>query len=184
MKRLIIIIVVIIALIAIAFVGMRMYTKSFSPQETVTYDKAGINMSLTYSRPFKNDRVIFGDLVPYGEVWRTGANEAAVFRTNAPLQINGEALPAGEYSVFVRPEQESWDIIFNSETGQWGISPLNGQANRSSENDVLVITVPSITTSEVFEQFTITFDDMNEEIELIIMWDQTMAVVPIVVMPD
>ncbi len=184
MKRVTIVLGVIIAIIAIAFVGLRIYTKSFSPQETVTYDKQGVGLSVVYSRPYMHDRTVFGDLVPYNDVWRTGANEATLLRTNAPLQVNDQVLPAGEYSLFTRPGEDQWDIIFNSETGQWGISIFDGAANRDPANDVLTVSVPSITTKDIFDQFTITFDDMGEEIDLIMMWDQTMVVIPFTVLPD
>lgn len=184
MRKLITIVGVVIAIVAIAFVGLRIYTKSFSPQEEVVYDKRGVRLEVKYSRPFMQDREIFGALVPYGEVWRTGANEATTFSTNAPLEINGETLPAGNYSLFTRPGREEWEIIFNRETGQWGISPLGGKANHDPEQDALTVSVPSISTSEIFDQFTITFDEMGEEIDLIMMWDQTMVVVPFTVLPD
>jgi hypothetical protein len=180
MKKVIIVLGVIIAIIAIAFVGLRIYTKSFSPQETATYDKQGISLSVAYSRPYKHDRVIFGELVPYDEVWRTGANEATTFTTNTPLQIDGKQLPAGEYSIFTIPGEQQWEVIFNSETGQWGVTPPPGsQANRDPANDVLTVTVPAITSDDVFEQFTIAFEEMGDEIDLTMMWDQTMVVVPV-----
>ena len=184
MKKFITLLGILIAVIAVALVGLRIYTKSHSPQDVATYEQHGVSLSVTYSRPFMQGRDIFGDLVPYGDVWRTGANEATVFSSNAPLMVEGRELPAGNYSVFTRPGEDEWEIIFNSETGQWGISPLNGQANRDPENDVLTVTVPSITTSDEFDQFTITFDEMSEEIDLIMMWDHTMVVIPFTLLPD
>ncbi len=184
MRKLITVVGILIAIIAIAYVGIRIYTKSFSPQEVAVYDQHGVSLRVNYSRPFMQDREIFGNLVPYGDVWRTGANEATTFISNAPLQVNGQTLPAGEYSLFTRPGEEEWEVIFNSETGQWGISIFDGKPNRDPEKDVLTISVPSITTTDKFDQFTITFDDMSEEIDLIMMWENTMVVVPFTLMPD
>jgi hypothetical protein len=178
MNKIIIVLGVIIALIAISFVGLKLYTKSFSPQETERYGTHGFDISVDYSRPFKNDRNVFGELVPYGKVWRTGANEATIFTTNIPLQIQEDSLPVGSYSLFTIPGEEEWEIIFNAETGQWGVSPFDGMANRDPEKDILKVTVPTISTQDVFEQFTITFDEMGDDINLIMMWDQTMVVVP------
>lgn len=178
MNKIIIVFGVIIALIAISFVGLRLYTKSFSPQETARYETQGFDISVVYSRPYKNDRIVFGELVPYDQVWRTGANEATIFTTNAALQVQGEVLPAGSYSIFTIPGEDEWEIIFNTDTGQWGVSPLDGMANRDPGKDILNVTVPSISTQDVFEQFTITFDEMGDDINLIMMWDQTMVVVP------
>lgn len=179
MRRLLIILGILVAVVLLAMMGLRIYTKSFSPEETVTHEEGAVSMSVSYCRPLVSGRKIFGDLVPYNEVWRTGANEATIFRTNTDLLINGKTLPAGEYSLFTVPGPEDWDIIFNSETGQWGISVVNGgKANRSEENDVLVAEVPSITTDEFFEQFTISLESMSGEVDMILMWENTMVVVP------
>lgn len=179
MKRLLIILGVLIAVLLIAMLALRIYTKSFSPEETISYDSGEIDMSVTYCRPYVSDRDIFGDLVPYGEVWRTGANEATVFRTNTELEIGGKILPAGEYSIFTVPGPEKWEVIFNEQTGQWGISVIKGgKANRDPEKDVLVTEIPAIQTDEFFEQFTISLEGMSGEVDLIIMWETTMVVVP------
>ncbi|MCA6078391.1 DUF2911 domain-containing protein [Fulvivirga sedimenti] len=179
MKKLVIILGILIAVIVISMVALRQYTKSFSPEDTATIDMGEVSVTVHYCRPLVGDREIFGELVPYGEVWRTGANEATVFRSTSDLQIGENILPAGEYSVFTVPGPENWDVIFNSETGQWGISVINGgKANRKEKNDILTTTVPAITTDEFFEQFTISLEGMSGEIDLIIMWENTMVVVP------
>jgi hypothetical protein len=80
-------------------------------------DKA---ISLNYSSPAVKGRTIWGDLVPYGKVWRTGANEATIFETSGDLVINGQKLPAGKYGLFTIPGEKEWTIIFNSVWDQWG----------------------------------------------------------------
>lgn len=180
MKKLLVVIGIVVALIVLAFIGQRWYTKSFSPQDTSTFEKGNVKVSVTYSRPYKKGRKIFGELVPYGDVWRTGANEATLFQTTSALLIDGKSLPPGEYSLFTVPGEEQWDVIFNSETGQWGISGMmDPQANRDPEKDVLVTTVPSVESEHVFEQFTIAFESMGKDVDMIMMWDKTMVVVPI-----
>ncbi|MTI22642.1 DUF2911 domain-containing protein [Fulvivirga sp. RKSG066] len=180
MKKFIVIVGIIIALLAGAFVALRIYTKQFSPQEEASFKNEDVDIEVNYSRPYKKDRKIFGELVPYGEVWRTGANEATSFTTNVPLNIKGEVLPAGSYSIFTIPGEDVWQIIFNSQTGQWGIA-LSGEANYNEEENVLTAEVASVDSPDTFEQFTISFEQMGEEIEMILMWDQTLVVVPMTV---
>jgi len=79
-----------------------------------------VPVSINYSSPAVKERVIWGDLVPYGKVWRTGANEATVFETAGDLMINGQKLPAGKYGMFSIPGEKEWTIIFNSVWDQWG----------------------------------------------------------------
>src|SRR5881398_294665 len=84
----------------------------FSDGKTITVD---------YSSPRMKGRKIFGDLVPYGEVWRAGANEATTFVTTADLMVGGEHVPAGNYTLFAIPNKEKWTLIINKKTGEWGI---------------------------------------------------------------
>ncbi|UII28091.1 DUF2911 domain-containing protein [Fulvivirga maritima] len=178
MKNLIVFVGSIVAIIAIFLVVFRIYTKSFSPQDTVTYESDSVTMEVKYSRPFIKDRVIFGELVPYGKVWRTGANEATVLTINQDLKINGKELKAGSYSVFTVPGKDYWQVMFNKETGQWGIDVFSQSANRDPEKDALVLQVKPIYTSNVFNQFTIALETMGDEVEMIMMWENTLIVVP------
>jgi len=180
MKKLIIIAGVVIAIIALAFVGLRIYTKQFSPQDTVSYSRDNVEINVSYSRPYKKGRDVFGGLVPYGETWRTGANEATVFTTTADLNLKGKVLPAGSYSLFTVPTENTWKVIFNEQTGQWGVN-FSGEVNKSDEQDVLTVEAGTVDSPDVFEQFTISFEQMGEEIEMILMWDQTLVVVPMTV---
>ncbi len=117
-------------------------------------------------------------LVPYGKVWRTGANEATVFETNRDLKIKDMTLKAGTYSFWTIPGEQNWTIIFNSEYGQWGVD-FNGVANRDPKNDVLTVEVPVKTQDKEFEQFTILVEKMSEEMEIILLWDKTVVPIPI-----
>ncbi|MCG8388596.1 MAG: DUF2911 domain-containing protein [Cytophagales bacterium] len=180
MRKLITIGGISVALLAIAAIGMRFYTKSFSPAGTAQYEKDDLQLWVDYCRPYKRDREIFGGLIAYNEVWRTGANEATTFHTNKPLMIGGKRLEPGSYSLFTVPGQDAWSVIFNSETGQWGVKLFSGEANRSAENDILSVEVRSIKTNGTFEQFTIAFEEMSDEIDMVLMWDQTLVVVPMI----
>lgn len=154
------------------------YTKSFSPEANVEYNQNGVRIHVFYNRPYKKGREIFGGLVPYGVVWRTGANEATVFETSKDLNIKGNTLKAGKYTLWTIPGEQNWTVLFNSEVGQWGVD-FNGEANRNPANDVLKIEVPALTHDKEFEQFTISIEQVGEDIELILLWDKTVVVVPI-----
>ena len=171
------------ALITILFIVV-MYIdqkneKSFSPEEEVFYTDQDLKIKVFYNRPYKKGREIFGVLVPYGKVWRTGANEATVFETNKTLEIKGLSLSPGKYSLWTIPDSVTWTIIFNSQTGQWGVNH-KGDPNRDPSLDVLKVPVHSIKHSKTFEQFTIAFEKMGQEVEMVLLWDNTAVVIPFI----
>ncbi len=178
MKKLIIFGGITVALIALVAIVMKMYTKSFSPADTVSYENEGLNIVVNYCRPFKKDRQIFGELVPYGEVWRTGANEPTTFTLNQQVKIKNNLLEPGTYSLWTIPKEDAWTVIFNSDIPNWGVKVPSGEANRDPENDVLTVVVPAIKTQDLFEQFTISFDKLKEELDMVLMWENTLVVVP------
>lgn len=156
---------------------MKKQTKSFSPEEEVSFEANGLSIKVFYNRPYKKNRVIFGELVPYGKVWRTGANEATTFETNKDLNIKGKTLKKGRYSLWTIPRQDNWTIIFNSEFGQWGVNSI-GNANRDPDRDVLQVDVGAVLQDQLFEQFTIAFEQIGGEAEMVLMWDKTVVAVP------
>jgi hypothetical protein len=172
-----------IALVILILLGwsvsyyMKKQTKAFSPEEEAVFQQEDLTVRVFYNRPYKKGRKIFGGLVPYGEVWRTGANEATTFETNKDLNFNGNVLRKGKYSLWTIPEEESWTVIFNSQYGQWGVN-WNGEANRDPEQDVLSITVPSLQHERELEQFTISFEKVGEDAEMVLLWDKTVVAVP------
>ena len=175
---------IITGVIALIFLGVisyyRIHTKSFSPETEVNFESGELKIRVTYSRPYKKGRVIFAadGLAPYGKVWRTGANEATTFETNQDLKFSGNVLKKGTYTLFTIPQDSTWKIIFNSEYGQWGID-FNGVANRDAKDDVLTVDVPSRSTNDkIFEQFTIQIEKVDEEMEMILLWDKTLVAVP------
>lgn len=170
-----------IAVIAaiVAFIGFMQLknTKSFSPEEEVVFEQGDLEVKVFYNRPSKKGREIFGALVPYDQVWRTGANEATTFETNKDLQIEGQTLKAGKYSVWTIPRENSWTIIFNAEHGQWGLNS-QGEPNRNPDLDVLKVEAHAVQQDQVFEQFTITFEKSGQDAEMILMWDKTLVSMP------
>jgi hypothetical protein len=181
MKKFIIVAGVAVALlIGLGFVAkffVKQHDKSFSPEQEVTYTSGDLTIRVFYNRPFKKGREIFGSLVPYDEVWRTGANEATTFETNKDLLIEGRTLKRGKYSLWTIPGEDAWNIIFNSEYGQWGIGS-DGEANRNPKNDVLTTEVIAVRQERVFEQFTISFERVGEDAEMVLIWDKTLVAMP------
>lgn len=168
----------VLALGAAAFYLIARYqTKSHSPEANVQFERGDVRIHVFYNRPYKKGREIFGGLVPYDKVWRTGANEATIFESNKDLSLQGKVLKAGSYTLWTIPSPVSWKVIFNSEIGQWGVD-FNGQANRDPSKDVLMVEVPSMTQDKEFEQFTISVEQVGEEMELILLWDHTVISVP------
>lgn len=180
MKRFLIFLAVGVALIAMLLLIQRIQrnkTKSLSPEEEVTYADGDLKLKVLYNRPSKRGRKIFGELVPYGKVWRTGANEATTFETNKTLTIEGKTLAPGKYTLWTIPDSTEWRVIFNSQYGQWGINH-KGEADRNPALDVLNIPVHAVIQDRTFEQFTIAFEKMGEQAEMVLLWDNTVVAVP------
>ncbi|RNI30569.1 DUF2911 domain-containing protein [Rufibacter latericius] len=108
-----------------------------SPAATATGKVGAANISIAYSSPSVKGRKVWGELVPYGKAWRAGANEATTFTTDKDIMVQGKALKAGKYSLFMVPGEKEWQIIFNSQTGQWGTNREG--ANFDPANNVLTV---------------------------------------------
>ncbi len=127
-----------------------------------------------FSRPQKNGRDIFGAKVPYGKVWRTGANEAVEFKAYQDITIGGEKLKAGTYSLFTIPGKKEWTIIINSDLDYWGAYSYK------EKNDVLRVNVKAITNSDVVEAFSIQMEDKGNNTAILrLAWDKTIVEVPL-----
>ena len=147
-----------------------------SPPGTATFTFAdGKAITVTYSRPSMRGRTIFGGLVPYGQVWRTGANAATTLKTDVNLTIGGANVPAGTYTLYTIPEEKKWTLIINKETGQWGTK--YDQAQDLARVDMKL----SKPAAGPVEQFTIGFDQTgNTTAVLKLEWADTLAKVDIV----
>ena len=140
-----------------------------SPLEIVTVKYESTYIKVTYGRPHKKGRAIFGDLVPYGKVWRTGANEATEITLTQDVMINKKKLKAGTYTIFTIPEKDSWKVIFNADLGQWG------SYNYNADKNVLEIKAEVSEIETVYEPFTIEFQLQDDKTNLLMMWDKTKA---------
>ncbi len=144
----------------------------------------GAYVRVIYGQPHRQDprsetpkpRVIFGEVVPFGQLWRLGANEATMLVSTGALEVAGKTLPAGVYSLYAIPERDKWTLIINKSVGQWGTQYDEAQ-------DVVRIDVPAAPSPEVYEAFTISFDKPSEtdkaSSNMNLMWEQTKVVVPI-----
>lgn len=149
-------------------------SKRPSPPGTaeVTFDD-GKKVTIDYSRPYAKGRQVMGGLVPYGKEWRTGANEATSLKTDTDLVIDGTAVPAGSYTLYSLASENSWKLIINKQTGQWGT-----EYNQSQ--DLARVDMKETSLSQPVEQFTITFGKKSgDTAQLNLQWATTQASVEV-----
>ena len=129
---------------------------------------------VTYSRPQKKDREVFGGMVKYGEVWRLGANEAIEMKAYQDIKIGGHTLIGGTYAVFAIPGENEWTIIFNTDLDEWG------QYSYKEEHDALRVKASVKSNDAIVEALSIQFEDSGNGMAMMrIAWDQTIAELPI-----
>jgi hypothetical protein len=145
-----------------------------SPPDTVRAAIAGANVSVAYSRPLKRGRVIFGNVVPWNQVWRTGANAATMFTTDKDLVFGNTVVPAGKYTLWTLPTPNGAKLIINSETGQWG-------TDYHQDKDFARVDLNSARLSEPQEQFTIGVVPQGSGGLLQMAWDNQQYSVPFTV---
>jgi|SRR5271169_1927931 len=133
----------------------------------------GKTVKIDYSSPRAKGRKIFGGLVPYGEVWRTGANSATTFVTDVAVNVGGKEVPVGSYTIFTVPAADKWTLIINKKTGEWGI-PYKYESDELAR---IPMTVSK--TSAPVENFTIAFDQAGGKCTLRMEWENTRAQVEI-----
>jgi len=177
MKKTLLIILIVIAAGLAGFFALKKYTKTFSPASVAAYHDRGIDVEVNYSQPAKKGRYIFGReqdkaLVPYGKVWRTGANEATVIKFDKNVKFVGQSVKAGTYSLWTIPGQAAWKVILNRETGQWGTEYNDGQ-------DFIKADVRIRVNPKVEELFKIYYQEQPQGVNMILSWDQTEAIIPI-----
>jgi hypothetical protein len=152
-----------------------------SPLDTVTQTIGGNEITVVYSRPFTKDpktgemRKIWGGLVPFGQVWRTGANEATKFTTQQPLKMGDKTIPAGSYSLFTIPTADGGKLIVNKQTGQSGLK-------RDEAQDLAQVDMKKEPLSPTVDQFTIAIDKAGESGGVLkLMWENAQYRVPFTV---
>jgi hypothetical protein len=133
----------------------------------------GKTITVDYSSPRMRGRKIFGDLVPFSEVWRTGADNSTAFVTNADLIVGGKNVPAGSYTLFTLPTQTKWTLIVSKQTGEFGI-PYPGEKFDFARMEMKVSKLPS-----PLENFTISFDRAGNTCTMMLDWETTRASIDI-----
>jgi hypothetical protein len=139
----------------------------------VDYPKLTVKKSLPvariiYSRPHKQGRKIFGNLVKYGERWRLGANEATEMELFIPISIQGKSIPKGKYILYCVPETDKWTIVFNSNLNSWGL-------NLDPSKDLYRFTIPAQTKNQSVEYFSMVFQPTPNGADLVMAWDNVEA---------
>jgi hypothetical protein len=144
-----------------------------SPRDTARATLGGSEAWVDYSRPMKRGRLIFGDVVPWNAVWRTGANAATQLSTSADLVIGGATIPAGKYTLWTLPSQNGWKVIINKQTGQWG-------TEYDAQQDLARVDAKVETLATPVEQMVIAFEPgTGAPTALTISWDKTKVSVPV-----
>tara|TARA_R110001592_G_scaffold351083_1_gene647931 strand:+ start:1002 stop:1883 length:882 start_codon:yes stop_codon:yes gene_type:complete len=154
-----------------------------SPFTTIEQEFGLSKITLEYSRPSAKGRLLFGEklngksaLVPYGRIWRVGANESTKITLLSDVIIDGQDLQKGKYALYAFPEKDEWQIVFHKNTTHWG----DGRFDYNSQEDALRITVIPMKTLEFQENFLISFDEINHnEISMIWKWGNTKVSIPI-----
>ena len=145
-----------------------------SPPASTTCDLGGgKSIKTDYSSPRMKGRKIYGELVPYGKVWRTGANEATTFVTSSDVVVGGKTVPAGSYTLFTVPNADKWTLIINKKTGEWGI-PYKYESDELARVDMKASKLPS-----PVENFTISYEKSGNGCTMNIDWESTRASVDI-----
>jgi hypothetical protein len=146
-----------------------------SPPAETSVTINGKKISISYHSPRMHGRKIFGDLVPYGQVWRAGANEATALHTDADLQIKSLRVPKGDYTLFILPTQNSWQLIVNKQTGQWGLEYHQNQ-------DLGRVAMDLSPSPQPVEAWTMTLAGAGgNKGTLRCEWEKTIATVPFTV---
>ncbi len=144
-----------------------------SPHADAPATLTGKKITVSYGRPYMKGRAIFGGLVPWGQVWRTGADEATTFTTEADVVIGGLKVPKGEYSLFTIPTEKQWTLVVNKTAKQWGAFKYDAAQDLGRAP----MTVTSST--KPVEQFTIEMVPAGKQLTLRLSWDKTVATVAI-----
>ena len=147
---------------------------ALSPNSKLVQDFSTSSIEITYSRPSVRGRKIFGDLVQYGNVWRTGANAATRIKFGEDVDFNGNKIKAGEYALYTIPNKDSWEIILNTGVGNWGADGY------SKETDVLRFTTKTVPMEGVCQTFTINIANITyATCTLEMMWEKVKIQIPI-----
>ena len=144
-----------------------------SPPAIATVELAGKNLTINYNTPLMRGRKIFGELVPFDKVWRTGANPATSFKTEGGLDVGGVMVPAGSYTLYTLPSEGTWKLIINKQTGQWGTV-------YNQDQDLVRVDMKKAPLASPQEKMSISFEHTRgSSTELHVRWETTDVWVPV-----
>jgi tetratricopeptide (TPR) repeat protein len=152
-------------------------TPALSPVSKFEQKVGLTDITIQYSRPGKRDRLVFGDVVPFGEIWRLGANENTKITSSDAIIFGKDTVKAGTYAIYAKPEKESWTLFLYSETTNWGVpEPWD------TKKVVYETTLPVVQLNDVVETLTISIEKIeNNGASLVIMWDKSKIALPFTV---
>jgi Protein of unknown function (DUF2911) len=145
-----------------------------SPRDTTWGEIGRARVMVDYGRPSRRGRIVFGEVVPWGRVWRTGANAATQLTTDTPLAIGGHTIPAGTYSLWTIPRPDGATLIVNARTGQWG-------THYDRALDLARVEMARDTVEQPLEQFTIEIERVEDGGVLRLSWESTSYLIPVAV---
>ena len=162
------------ALLAISVSAYSQWTiPAASPRQTVEQQFSMSKITVDYGRPGVKGRKIFGDLVPYGKVWRAGANSSTQIEFKQSINFGGSIVPAGKYGLYILPTEKEWKIILNSDSQSWGTA-------YDASKDLYAVTVPVQKLAEKQEWFEISLEPIDDNaVDLVFKWDNVKTVVPL-----
>ncbi len=175
MKR-VFLVVMICVMGIIGFVAFKFLTENerrISPQATTTFITESLDLNINYSRPYKNGRTIFENVVKYGQYWRTGADEASEITFGGNVRFGGKEVEKGSYRLYTIPDKDEWLVVLNSELGQWGAFEPNHAL------DVVRIKIIPQKLDTIVDQLALNFETSSNGADLVISWDDTRVSVPI-----
>ncbi|MGL1886064.1 MAG: DUF2911 domain-containing protein [Reichenbachiella sp.] len=163
--------------LVLLFFGFMTYsvltTKKHSPEAISSFNKNGLELSVKYCRPYKKGRVIFGELLPYGGYWRAGANDPTIVSFSQNVKFAGQLVEAGSYRVYAIPYENEWEVSLNTELEEWGFWEPDYSL------DVVKVKVPIEKIDCCIEQLLIDFQEAGDQVNLMLMWDDTFVKIPI-----
>ncbi|HLP28528.1 MAG TPA: DUF2911 domain-containing protein [Candidatus Didemnitutus sp.] len=167
-------VLILAAMMSVSLSAQELKLPSLSPTSTITQEFSTSKMEIVYSRPSMRGRTVFGDLVPYGIVWRTGANAATKVTFGEDVEIGGTTVKAGTYSFYSVPGASEWEIILNKNTGNWGAMGYD------TKDDVVRIKVKPTTLPTTVETFTINIGNITfSSCTIDLAWERTHVSVPV-----
>ena len=169
------IVLFITACLTVVFTNAQIKTPQPSAAAKVEQAVGLTDITVEYSRPHMRDRKIFGDLVPYEKLWRTGANKNTMITFSNDVKVGSKDVKAGTYAIFTTPQEEKWEVVLYTDTENWG-TPKNWDASKV----IAIINTPTIKLADKVESFTVGINNVTEgSASLDMMWENTKVSIPI-----